>query len=84
MSTCDSERLHPLDLGLPALLLGSSGARRSPACAVIAAGQGGGWGTYREDVGAPLGLLADGRGGGGGSDGLDAQLPLADAGGGRD
>lgn len=50
----------------------------------MAAGHGGGQGTYREDVGAPLGLLADGRGGGGGSDGLDAQLPLADAGGGGD
>lgn len=61
-----------------------SGARRSPACAVLAAGQEGGRGTYREDVGPPLGLLADGRGGGGGSDGLDAQLPLADAGGGGD
>ena len=44
----------------------------------------GGAGTYREDVGAPLGLLADGCGGGGGSDGLHAQLPLADAGRGRD
>lgn len=61
-----------------------SGARRSPAYAVMAAGQGGGQGTYREDVRPPLGLLADGRGGGGGSDGLDTQLPLADARGGGD
>lgn len=61
-----------------------SGARRSPACAVMASGQGGGWGTYREDVRAPLGLLADGRGGGRGSDGLNAQLPLTDARGGGD
>lgn len=38
--------------------------------------------AYREDVGAPLGLLADGGGCVGGSDGLDPQLPLADAGGG--
>lgn len=46
--------------------------------------EGRGTGTYREDVGTPLGLLADGCGGGGGRDGLDAQLPLADAGGGGD
>lgn len=38
--------------------------------------------TYREDVGAPLGLLADGGGRVGGSDGLNPQLPLADAWGG--
>lgn len=61
-------------LGGPCLLGGGSWA----------GGRGRGTGTYREDVGTPLGLLADGCGGGGGSDGLDAQLPLADAGGGGD
>lgn len=77
--------------GLPAAQLSMA-----PACSLLGAGSalplqcGLGHGrrvgrdTYREDVGAPLGLLADGCGGGGGGDGLDAELPLADAGGGGD
>lgn len=84
VSTCEREAAGGILLIWSCLNLLARSSALGPACTMMAAGQGGGRGTYREDVGAPLGLLADGRGGRGGSDGLDAQLPLADAGGGGD